>query len=211
MLANRPFFLRDGIGNEERLSMRKQNLKLRSFVTVGMLSGISFILMMLNFPLPWFPVFLQIDFSDVPALIAAITMGPVAGILVELIKNILDWLFTGAPEGIPVGHMANFATGVLFILPAYYIFKKFPTAKGLISGLVVSTIVMSVGMAALNYVAFLPMYTYLLGFEYDMYETVVLGILPFNIVKGIMMLIIVAMIYRTMHVWIDNQRRQYSA
>lgn len=50
-------------------------------------------------------------------MIAAITMGPVAGILVELVKNVLDWIYTGAPEGIPVGHMANFATGVLFILP----------------------------------------------------------------------------------------------
>ena len=98
--------------------MKKQTLKLRSFVTVGMLSGISFILMLLNFPLPWFPAFLQIDFSDVPALIATITMGPVAGILVELVKNVLDWVYTGAPEGIPVGHLANFVTGILFIFPA---------------------------------------------------------------------------------------------
>lgn len=191
--------------------MQKRTLKLRTFVTIAMLSGVSFILMMLNFPLPWFPVFLQIDFSDVPALIAAITMGPVAGILVELVKNVLDWIYTGAPEGIPVGHMANFATGVLFILPAYYIYKKFPSAKGLMSGLVVATIVMSLGMAALNYVAFLPLYTYLLGFEYNMYETIVLGILPFNIVKGIMMLVVVTMLYRTMRVWIENQRKQYLA
>lgn len=192
--------------------MKKQTLKLRSFVTVGMLSGISFILMLLNFPLPWFPAFLQIDFSDVPALIAAITMGPVAGILVELIKNVLDWVYTGAPEGIPVGHMANFVTGVLFIFPAYYIYKKFPSVKGLMTGLVISTIVMSVGMAVLNYIAFLPMYTYLLGMpQFDMYETVVLGILPFNIIKGIMMLVVVTMLYRTMRVWIENQRRQYMA
>lgn len=192
--------------------MKKQSLKLRSFVTIGMLSGISFVLMLLNFPLPWFPVFLQIDFSDVPALIAAITMGPVAGILVELLKNVLDWVYTGAPEGVPVGHMANFATGILFILPAYFIYKKFPSIKGLLVGLTVSTLVMSLGMAALNYVAFLPMYTYLLGMpEFDMYETVIKGILPFNILKGIILLIVVAMLYRTMRVWIENQRRQYMA
>ena len=192
--------------------MKKQTLKLRSFVTVGMLSGISFILMLLNFPLPWFPAFLQIDFSDVPALIAAITMGPVAGILVELVKNVLDWVYTGAPEGIPVGHMANFVTGILFIFPAYFVYKKFPSIKGLMAGLIISTIVMSIGMAGLNYIAFLPMYTYLLGMpKFDMYETVVLGILPFNIVKGILMFVIVTMLYRTMRVWIENQRRQYMA
>lgn len=192
--------------------MKKQTLKLRSFVTVGMLSGISFILMLLNFPLPWFPAFLQIDFSDVPALIAAITMGPVAGILVELVKNVLDWVYTGAPEGIPVGHMANFVTGMLFIFPAYFVYKKIPSVKGLMIGLIISTIVMSIGMAALNYVAFLPMYTYLLGMpQFDMYETVVLGILPFNIVKGILMFVVMTMLYRTMRVWIENQRRQYLA
>ena len=149
--------------------MRKQNLKLRSFVTIAMLSSISFVLMLLNFPLPWFPVFLQIDFSDVPALIATVTMGPAAGILVEFMKNMLDWIFSGAPTGVPVGHMANFVTGILFILPVYYIYKKFSSVTGLLTGLAIGTITMSVGMSVLNYFAFLPMYTYFLGWgSFDM-------------------------------------------
>ncbi|MDN4493899.1 ECF transporter S component [Ureibacillus aquaedulcis] len=190
--------------------MVNQKLKLRSFVTIAMLSSISFVLMLINFPLPGFPVFLQIDFSDVPALIATITMGPVAGILVELFKNILDWIFSGTPTGIPVGHMANFATGLLFILPVYYIYKKFPTIKGLSFGLVVGTVIMSLGMSLLNYVAFLPMYTSLLGWgTFDMKETIVLGILPFNLIKGIILMVIVILLFRTMKVWIDNQRAQY--
>lgn len=65
------------------LSMKK-NVKLQSFITIGMLSSISFLLMLFNFPIPPFPAFLEVDFSDMPALLAAITMGPVAGILVEL-------------------------------------------------------------------------------------------------------------------------------
>ena len=58
-------------------------------------------------------------------------MGPVAGITVELIKNLLHWFFSGSPTGVPVGEIANFTTGVLFILPIYYIFNKFRTTKGL--------------------------------------------------------------------------------
>lgn len=190
--------------------MRKQNLKLRSFVTIAMLSSISFVLMLLNFPLPWFPVFLQIDFSDVPALIATIIMGPAAGILIELMKNILDWIFSGTPTGVPVGHIANFITGILFILPVYYIYKKFNSVPGLLSGLAIGTITMSVGMSVLNYFAFLPMYTYFLGWgTFDMYETIVLGILPFNIIKGIILMIIIVLLFRTMKVWIENQRAQY--
>ncbi|MEK4252895.1 MULTISPECIES: ECF transporter S component [Ureibacillus] len=185
-------------------------MKLRSFVTIAMLSSISFILMFLNFPLPYFPVFLEIDFSDVPALIAAITMGPVAGILVELIKNILNWLFMGAPTGVPVGHMANFATGILFIMPVYYVYKRTNSLKGLIFGLIAGTFTMSIGMSILNYVAFLPMYTYFLGMgTFDVKETIVLGILPFNIIKGILLMVLVLMLFRTMRNWIENQRAQY--
>ncbi|WP_431029631.1 ECF transporter S component [Lysinibacillus sp. LZ02] len=189
--------------------MTKQNKKLRSFVTIAMLSSISFVLMLFNFPLPWFPAFLQIDFSDVPALIAVITMGPVAGILVELVKNILDWIFSGAPTGVPVGHMANFATGVLFILPVYYIYKKFTTSKGLMVGLIAGTVSMSLGMALLNYVAFLPMYAYFLNFHLESYETIVKGILPFNLVKGVLLIVIITVLFRTMKTWISKQRLQY--
>lgn len=190
--------------------MSKKNKKLRSFVTIAMLSSISFILMLFNFPLPWFPAFLQIDFSDVPALIAAITMGPVAGILVELMKNILDWVFSGSPTGMPVGHMANFATGILFIMPVYYIYKKLPSATGLFTGLIVGSLIMSVGMAFLNYIAFLPMYGYFMNFHVEsMSEMAVKAILPFNLIKGIMLIVIVSVLFRTMNTWIQNQRLQY--
>lgn len=188
----------------------KQKLRLRSFVTIAMLSSISFILMLLNFPLPWFPVFLEIDFSDVPVLIGTITMGPLAGILIELFKNILNWLFLGSPTGVPIGHIANFMTGILFILPVYFIYKKTNTLKGLTIGLVVGTLTMSIGMSLLNYVAFLPMYTYFLGWgSFDMKETIVMGILPFNVVKGMMLMVLTILLWRTMKVWIKNQRAQY--
>ena len=104
--------------------MGKEKLNLRRFVTIAMLGSISFVFMLLNFPLPGLPSFLKIDFSDVPALIAVITMGPIAGILVELLKNALEWIYVGSPTGVPVGQMANFATGVLFILPVYYVYNN---------------------------------------------------------------------------------------
>lgn len=190
--------------------MSKQNKNLRSFVTIAMLSSIGFILMLFNFPLPWFPSFLQIDFSDVPALIAAITMGPIAGIVVEIMKNVLDWIFSGSPTGFPVGHLANFTTGLLFILPVYYVYKKFKSMTGLLVGLIVGTFVMSVGMAALNYVAFLPMYGYFMNFYVeDVIGTVVFGILPFNLLKGVMLIVIVTLLYRTMKTWIEQQQSIY--
>jgi riboflavin transporter len=191
--------------------MGKKNLNLRRFVTIAMLGSISFVIMLLNFPLPGLPSFLKIDFSDVPALIAVITMGPIAGILVELLKNLLEWIYVGSPTGVPVGQMANFATGVLFILPVYYVYNRYTSIKGLIAGLVVATMTMTVGMAILNFVAFLPMYAYFMNFHLDAYDTIVLGIIPFNLIKGVMLFVIVLVLFKTMNKWIEQQRAQFLA
>ena len=101
--------------------MKSSVSKIQKLVTIGMLGAIGYVLMMMNFPFPGFPPFLQIDFSDIPALIGAIIFGPIAGILVELLKNILDYIMTASDTGIPIGHFANFIGGVAFILPAYFV------------------------------------------------------------------------------------------
>ncbi|HJV17794.1 MAG TPA: ECF transporter S component, partial [Bacillales bacterium] len=108
-----------------------KNLSVKKVVGVGMLSSIAYILMLLNFPIPPFPNFLLIDFSDIPALLAVLIFGPVAGILVEFFKNVLNFFLTGSATGVPVGHIANFIAGILFILPVYYVFNKLKSRKGM--------------------------------------------------------------------------------
>lgn len=194
-------------------NMEKQRKRTKYFVTIGMLSSIGFLLHLLNFPIPPFPAFLKVDFSDMPALLAVITMGPAAGILVELFKNVLDWLFTGTETGVPVGHIANFTTGVLFIMPVYMVFNRFKSVKGLITGLIAGTLVMAVGMSFLNYAVFLPMYTYFLGMDQvvgdALYVMIIKGILPFNIIKGIIITVIMVLLYKAMDKWIIQQQKQY--
>lgn len=193
--------------------MEKQRKRTKYFVTIGMLSSIGFLLHLLNFPIPPFPAFLKVDFSDMPALLAVITMGPAAGILVELFKNVLDWLFKGTETGLPVGHIANFTTGVLFIMPVYMVFNRFKSVRGLITGLIAGTLVMAVGMSFLNYAVFLPMYTYFLGMDQvvgdALYVMIIKGILPFNIIKGIIITVIMVLLYKAMDKWIIQQQKQY--
>ncbi|WP_203335056.1 ECF transporter S component [Planococcus beigongshangi] len=192
-----------------------KNKKLQSMIVIGMLSSISFILMLLNFPLPALPAFLKVDFSDVPALIGAITMGPVAGILIAFFKNVLDWLFQGSPTGVPVGHLANFATSILFFMPVYMIYRKISTKKGMIFGLAAGTLSMAIGMSVLNYLVFLPMYTYFLNMPAEtgeaLFGTIVLGILPFNLIKGIILTTVVLLLFSSMHRWIEKQRLYYQS
>ncbi|WP_283247387.1 ECF transporter S component [Lederbergia citrea] len=187
--------------------MKKLNVK--SFVAIGMLSSLSFILMLIKFPIPPFPAYLSVDFSDIPALIAALMFGPVAAILVELFKNILDYLTSGSEVGIPIGNMANFLAGILFVLPTYFVYKRLKMKRGLAVSLVVGTLFMAVFMSIINYVAILPAYTLLLGWPAmetsEMRQLVVAAILPFNVIKGIIVTIIFLLLYSRMNGWLNKQ------
>lgn len=105
-------------------------MKVKKLVVISMLSSIAFVLMLLNFPFPGLPDYLKIDFSDVPAIIAILIYGPLAGIAVEAIKNVLQYIIQGSMAGVPVGQIANFIAGTLFILPTAFLFKA-ELSKGL--------------------------------------------------------------------------------
>ncbi|MBM7694734.1 riboflavin transporter FmnP [Peribacillus deserti] len=183
--------------------------KVKTLVGIGMFSSISYILMLMNFPFPGFPSFLLVDFSDIPALIAAVIFGPAAGIMVELIKNSLDYMMTGAVTGVPVGQIANFSAGVLFVLPAYYIYKKISTKKGMAAGLLAGTVIMSLVMSILNYFVFLPAYTLFLGAEAmssaQAKQMVVSFIFPFNLVKGFLITVVFMLLFVRLNSWLEKQ------
>ena len=183
-------------------------------VGIAMLSSVAYVLMLLNFPIPPFPSFLMIDFSDVPALIAAIIFGPLAGVLVEFLKNLLDWFLLGSPTGVPVGHASNFVAGILFVLPTAWFYNKMKSKKGLTFGLIVGTVTMAIAMSVLNYFVFLPAYTLFLGAEAMTTEAmktmVVQFILPFNILKGAIITIIFMLVFRSLGTWISKQQLKYS-
>lgn len=192
-----------------------KNKKLLRMIAIGMMSAIAFLLHLVKFPIPPFPNFLEVDFGDIPALIAVIIMGPVAGILVELLKNVIDWVYIGSPTGVPVGHMANFVTGLLFILPTYFVYTKLKTKKGLTIGLILGTATMAIGMSVLNYFVFMPMYNYFLNMPVEtgsaLRNTIVIGVLPFNIIKGVLVTIVFLLLYRVMNNWMIKQQKVFNS
>ena len=186
-----------------------KKLNIRALVLIGVFSTISYLLMLLNFPIPPFPSFLLVDFSDVPALIAALLYGPLAGFLVELLINVLNYLMVGSPTGVPIGHIANFIAGITFLLPTYYVYHKLQSKKGMLVGLVAGTAVMALMMSVLNYYVFLPAYTIFLGAPAmsapETKALVVSAILPFNAVKGAMITIVFMLLFVRLHQWLQKQ------
>ena len=77
--------------------IRTQNRsKLRTTVQIGMLGAIALVLMFFEFPIPFIaPPFIKMDFSEIPVLVGTFAMGPLAGVLIELLKNLLNLVIHG--------------------------------------------------------------------------------------------------------------------
>lgn len=164
--------------------------------------------MMLDFPLPGFPPFLKIDFSEIPVLIGAIVFGPWVGVLIEAIKNILHYVTQPGPAGVPVGEVANFVAGLLFVLPVAFIARKIRSRKGLAVGLSVGVVLMAAAMSVLNYFVWLPLYMLFVDFPHmsaaAMFKLVVAGILPFNFIKGVVLAVVFLVLYPKLKPIIDR-------
>ncbi|SHG48317.1 Riboflavin transporter FmnP [Ornithinibacillus halophilus] len=188
-----------------------QSSKLLKLIILSLLGTISLLLFFLNFPLPLLPDYLKVDFSDVPAIMASLIFSPLAGVVVVAIKNVL-YLAIGGGE--PVGVTANFLAGVLFAVPIGIIYHKFKSVKSIVSGLITGTIIMALGMGVFNYFVLLPAYSLVMGMEEMAIPSVkwwtVLGaILPFNVIKGIIIGILFVPLFIKMRRWIELQQAKF--
>src|SRR5690625_1657711 len=189
------------------MQINKQSSKLVKMVVLALLATVSLVLFFISFPLPLLPPYLKVDFSDVPALIAGLIFSPLAGILVVFMKNALYFVASGATD--PIGVTANFIAGTLYIFPVAYLYHRFSGVKSVISGLVIGTAVMAIVMSILNYFFILPAYAWLIDMEMNetiKWASVVGGVLPFNLIKGIIVGLLFVPVFMKLKQWIEQKR-----
>ncbi|HLR40823.1 MAG TPA: ECF transporter S component [Virgibacillus sp.] len=181
--------------------------KLVKLIILALLGTISLVLFFLNFPLPFLPPYLKIDFSEVPALIAAFIFSPIAGVIVIGVKNLLYLAVSGA--GDPIGVIANFLAGVMFVVPVAFLYHKYKGVKSIVSGLISGTVIMALGMSVLNYLFILPAYGWFMGWEMTeqvKWISVIAGVLPFNAIKGIIVGLLFVPLFIKMRSWIEQKQ-----
>ncbi len=188
------------------ISQTKKRLSVSMMTKIAMLSVLAFILMQFELILPMFPSFLKIDVSDLPAVIGAFAMGPFAGIAISAIKNMLH-LFQTSTGG--VGELANFFVASAMIVPASVIYMKNKTKKSALMGLIVGTVIMAIAGGFANYFVLIPFYTAFMPIDtiielgtvvnpsiVSLETLVIFGIVPFNIVKGLVLSILTLVLYK---------------
>ena len=99
----------------------QKKVNVRKIAMTAILSAVATVLMFLSFSLPIVPSFLAMDFSELPALIASFSMGPVSGVAVCFIKNLIN-LPTSGTGG--VGELCNFLMGITFVVPAGLFYRQ---------------------------------------------------------------------------------------
>ena len=65
--------------------------KVRKMTATAMLAAVATVLMFFSFNVPLMPSFSKLDFSELPALLAAFAFGPLSGATVCLVKNLVFW------------------------------------------------------------------------------------------------------------------------
>ena len=188
----------------------KTKVNVRTLVQVGMLSAIAIILMQFEIPLPFAPTFYKIDFSEVPVLIGCFSMGPFAGILIELIKVILNVVIKGTMT-MGIGDVANFLIGCAYCVPAALIYQKKRTKNGAVAGMAAGTVSMTVIGCVLNAYILLPVYAKAFEMPLDalismgtevngaitgLTTFVLLAVAPFNLLKGLLVSLVVFVVYK---------------
>jgi riboflavin transporter FmnP len=185
-------------------------LSTRGLTVIAMLSAIATVLMLFEVPLWFAPSFYKIDFSEVPVLIGAFALGPVAGVLIELIKILINLLINGTDSAF-VGEIANFIVGCALVVPSAMIYHVRRTRKAAITGLAVGTVVFIVTGCLLNAYLLLPTYAKLfqmpidslvkMGTEVNASITslstfVIYAVAPFNLIKGVAVSLITIVLYK---------------
>lgn len=204
--------------NDSKKQKTARIFSIESLAIMAMLGGISVILMLFDFPLWFAPPVYKLDFSEVPVLIGAFALGPAAGVIIEMIKILLNFVINFTDTA-GVGEIANFIIGCSMVVPAAVIYKRRKKLKNAIIGLIIGTLCMVTLGSFMNAFVLLPTYAYFfkwpieriigMGTEInpaitDMKTFIFYAVAPFNLLKGTLVSTITVLLYKRISNIIKN-------
>ena len=154
--------------------------------------------------------FYKLDLSDLIALLGGFAMGPLAGGVIQLLKNLLNLLLNGTSTAF-VGETANFVTGCLLVVPAALVYRRWRSRRGAVIGMAVGTLSLTLGGALINAYIMLPFFSRFYGMPMssiigmgtainpaitDLTSLVLLAVVPFNLLKGILCSVLTLLLYK---------------
>lgn len=187
--------------------MKHHTVKTRTLAATAMLGAIGFILMFLELSVPVMPAFIKLDFSELPALLAAFAYGPVSGTMVCLLKNVLHVFLGGSSNG--VGELSNFLMGCCYVIPAGLIYRRVKSRRGALLASVSGCIASAAMSLPINYFLIYPLYGKMMPMDailglYQALDPTCNGLFdallrfnaPFTLAKNALVCVLVFLIYK---------------
>ena len=182
---------------------------MRYTVKIALLSALSVVIMLLEFPLVFVaPDFYKLDLSEAVIHMGGFALGPMAAVIMELVNNVLNILINGTTTGF-VGELANFITGCCLTVPAALIYKYKKSIKGALLGMLTGVVSLAIAGGLINYFVMLPLYSAIIpidviieagaaitGFINNKFTFVLFAVVPFNIIKGVLCSLISLVLYK---------------
>ena len=189
-----------------KVSNRSAQPLSHKITVTALLSAIAFILQYIELPVFFMPGFIKFDFSDLPALLAAFSLGPVYGVVTELIKNLVHLPVSNSAM---IGELSNFILGAAFVFTAGLIYKKDRTRKGALLGSIIGAAVMAVVSLPINYYVVYPIYENFMPLENiigayqailprvkTLWQCLLVFNVPFTLLKSLVDVLITFLIYK---------------
>ena len=184
-------------------------IRTKDMTKVAMLSVIGFVLMYFQLPLTFVaPPFMKLDISDLPVLMGAFTMGPVYGIIIAALKNLMHIIFKGTMTA-GVGELSNFIISSTFAVISSYIYRKHRTYKGAVLSMTVGVVAMTILAMASNYFVVFPLYGKVMPMDAiiamgsaitpkitGLFTMMIYSVLPFNLIKGFTTSAVMMLVYK---------------
>jgi riboflavin transporter FmnP len=199
--------------------MKEKFLTTKNVVLMAMFGALGAVLMMFEFPLLFIaPSFYKLDLSEVPVLVGSFALGPVAGVVIEIVKILIKLVIKPTSTGF-VGEFANVVVGCAFVVPAGVIYRmhKHKTKKQAVLGMAVGTLVMAAVGVVVNALIMIPFYSNFMPIDTiismgaavnpavsNVWSFAVICVGPFNIVKGIIVSAITALVYKRISILIHT-------
>lgn len=188
-----------------------------NIAVMAVLTAISYVLyMFVKFPLPFFPPWLDVQISDLPALLGGFAINPLASVIIIVAKCLLKMPFTSTAC---VGECADIFVGIAFVLPASIIYHISKGRKSAIIGMIVGTASALVVSLLANWLILVPFYAWqfgngdsavgmqiIVGAVSSLYKGITvdnfyafylpLAVLPFNLLRCVLSAIISYLTYK---------------
>jgi riboflavin transporter FmnP len=208
--GNRVMNKKDNMGRAEK-GKASGLFTTRTMTVIAILAALSSVLFYFpEFPVPFMPVWMKLDFSNLPAMIGTFALGPCAGFIIVAVKDLVG--LTHSTSG-GIGELADFVMSAAFVIPAGFIYWHRKNRQCALVGMAAGTVAMTAAASLTNYYVLIPAFAALMGVSVDeilaaaaaavpLVESLTLGtymlwvVVPFNLLKGLLISLVTLLIYK---------------